>query len=766
MQTLRRRLLALSSRRVAPGGESGPLRWLVPALVVCVLALGGQQIVQANGESRAALDTSLLAQDVSGDLAEYGTVVAEVAAADRATPAAADRLAASRKRVIEGLTLLIGRAPQDQQLRRVGRTVRVANRALRPVLADLRAGRSAEAAAAARTDVTPPLQRAMLLSRAAADAAAANATAYGSRARDRALKLLGGGLVAVCLLLWTFVARRKAEQRHHEHRFRSLVQNSSDLILVVDRHGVVSDVTPASERLLGRAPEDVAGLSFGDLVHEEDRGRVQAARDGVAAWRAAHADGSWIDVESTCTDLLEDASVRGLVLSIRDVSERKSFEQQLQHQAFHDALTGLPNRTLFEDRVGQALARAQRSGRPMAVLFIDLDDFKTVNDSLGHAEGDALLRLTSARLDESLRGMDTAARLGGDEFAVLAEDVEDVEGMEGLAIRLHEALERPFLLGEQEVFVRASIGIAVSFGTEGADELMRNADTAMYVAKAAGKGRHEIFRPTMHVDATRRLQLSGDLRRAVRDGEFVVAYQPLVALKDGRVLGAEALVRWNHPEHGLVPPDDFIPLAEETGLISQIGEFVLTEACNQAAQWHRADASAPAYVSVNLSTRQFRPAGKIVEDVKRITGETGLDPSRLMLEITETVLMQDMDSIGRDLQALRALGVRIAIDDFGTGYSALSYLREFPIDIVKMDRSFVQELGRARGDDALVRSVLEMGEALEMDIIAEGIEHGSQLDSLRSMSCGIGQGYYFSRPLSATEIAAFVAGIPPVVPRS
>jgi EAL domain-containing protein (putative c-di-GMP-specific phosphodiesterase class I) len=281
----------------------------------------------------------------------------------------------------------------------------------------------------------------------------------------------------------------------------------------------------------------------------------------------------------------------------------------------------------------------------------------------------------------------------------------------------------------------------------------------MYAAKAAGKGRHEVFRPVMHATAKRRLQLTGDLRRAVENQEFTVDYQPLVSLADGRVLGAEALVRWEHPEFGRIAPDDFIPLAEETGLIVPIGEMVLREACRQAKSWQQlAGTDGPAYVSVNLSPRQFRPPGKLVSDVQRLTAETGLDPSCLLLEITETVLMHDREHAARDLQALRDLGVRVAIDDFGTGYSSLSYLREFPIDIVKMDRSFVQELGRGRGDDALVRSVLELGEALDMQIVAEGIEDVAQLDSLRDLHCGIGQGYYFSRPISPERMFEVLRG--------
>jgi EAL domain-containing protein (putative c-di-GMP-specific phosphodiesterase class I) len=285
------------------------------------------------------------------------------------------------------------------------------------------------------------------------------------------------------------------------------------------------------------------------------------------------------------------------------------------------------------------------------------------------------------------------------------------------------------------------------------EELMRNADTAMYAAKAAGKGRHQMFQPVMHVTARKRLQLTGDLRRAVDRGEFTVDYQPLVNLSDGRMLGAEALVRWEHPEFGRISPGDFVPLAEETGLIVPIGEFVLREACRQAKHWQSEHPEqGNVYVSVNLSPRQFRPPGRLVEVVTRITREHGLDPSSLLLEITESVLMNDREHAAKDLQALRELGVRVAIDDFGTGYSSLAYLRDFPIDIVKMDRSFVRELGRGRADDALVRSVVELGEALDMQIVAEGIEDISQLDSLRDLDCAIGQGYYFSQPVSGEKI--------------
>ena len=501
--------------------------------------------------------------------------------------------------------------------------------------------------------------------------------------------------------------------------------------------------------MLGRRVEDVIGLSLAGVVHPDDPSPLEPGASTACPWRAAHQDGTWVDVESSCTDMREDPSVGGIVLVVRDVRERKAIEQQLHHAAFHDPLTGLPNRALFEDRVRQACVRARRSGAIVAVLFIDLDDFKTVNDSLGHAAGDDLLRQTAARMDDALRGSDTAARLGGDEFAILVEHLDHPAAVTLVAERVHAALEPAFTLGEDEVFVRASIGISLGDAEQDDEELLRNADMAMYAAKAAGKGRHEVFNPKMHLSARRRLQLTGDLRRAVERMEFSVDYQPLVDLSNGRVLGAEALVRWEHPELGRIVPDDFIPLAEETGLIVPIGEFVLNAACRQAKVWQeQRPEESPIYVSVNLSPRQFRPPGRLVEVVTAATTASGLDPSCLMLEITETVLMNDREHAARDLQALRDLGVRVAIDDFGTGYSSLAYLREFPVDIVKMDRSFVDQLGHGRADEALVRSVVELGEALDMQIVAEGIEDGAQLDSLRTLHCAIGQGYYFSRPVS------------------
>ncbi len=340
--------------------------------------------------------------------------------------------------------------------------------------------------------------------------------------------------------------------------------------------------------------------------------------------------------------------------------------------------------------------------------------------------------------------------------------------------RLHTTLdEKPFDVSGHELFMHTSVGIALAENGASSEDLLRNADMAMYAAKAQGKGRTEIFRATMHMAARKRLQLSGDLRRALRDGELTVQYQPLVRLDDGRVLGAEALARWTHPVLGDVSPEDFIPIAEETGLIVDLGRWVLGEACRQARVWQdTGEAEKPIYVSVNVSARQFRQPGTVVRQVREATSESGVDPSLLVLEITESVLMQDREAVGRELSELQDLGVRVAIDDFGTGYSALSYLREFPIDMVKMDRSFVKDLASGAGDAALVRSVVELGGALDMQIVAEGIEERGQLESLNGLDCDLGQGYFFARPLAPEEITAMLAGeaFPPEaaadVPRS
>jgi len=429
------------------------------------------------------------------------------------------------------------------------------------------------------------------------------------------------------------------------------------------------------------------------------------------------------------------------------------------HQALHDALTGLPNRVLFRDRLEHALARAGRGGGSVAVLFLDLDRFKTVNDSLGHAAGDELLCRVGERIGSCMRTADTAARLGGDEFAVLIEDLTSTREAVRVAERIIQALAEPLPVAGREVYVGASIGVAT--GTHGAEDLLRDADVAMYRAKSQGKGRYALFEEGMQAEVVDRLELEGDLQRAVDRGELEVFYQPIISLAGGAMAGHEALVRWRHPTRGLLGPGAFVPVAEETGLIMPIGRFVLREACRQAAVW-QAETARPLTINVNLSGRQLEDPS-LVEQVTGILRETGLPPSRLVLEITETVLMQDTEATIERLRALRALGLRLAIDDFGTGYSSLRYLNRFPLDVLKMAKPFVDGLGTRQEDPALARAIVDLGGNLGLQVVAEGIEGSGQLAQLQALGCPLGQGYWFARPMPAGEAGAHLAAAAPLM---
>ncbi len=431
---------------------------------------------------------------------------------------------------------------------------------------------------------------------------------------------------------------------------------------------------------------------------------------------------------------------------------------ELVHQAFHDALTGLPNRALFRDRTQQALARAHNGRKPsagrVAVLFADLDDFKSINDSLGHGAGDELLKEVSARLTATLRTEDTIARLGGDEFAILLEDLPDAKAAEITAGRLLAALQAPIAVHTSEggdVVARASIGVALSTGPDDtAEDLLRDADAAMYAAKNGGRNRHRVFQPDMHLRALERFALEGELRRAIEREELTLDYQPVLELRTRRVVAVEALVRWRHPERGLVPPNDFIPTAEETGLIVPLGRWVLNRACRAAKglQGHPGVADG-LVMSVNLSPRQFHDPN-LVADVARAIEDAGIDARTLVLEITESMLTTELDQTAETLGRLKALGVRLAIDDFGTGYSALSYLRRFPIDILKLDRELI---GAGTGPDAkLTKAIVGLGRSLDMATVAEGIERPEQEEELRELGCELGQGFLFARPMGEAEL--------------
>jgi diguanylate cyclase (GGDEF)-like protein len=463
-----------------------------------------------------------------------------------------------------------------------------------------------------------------------------------------------------------------------------------------------------------------------------------------------------MSVEAVGTNLIHEPVVKGIVLNARDVSERKALEAQLTHQAFHDPLTGLANRALFFDRVTHALERRQRSNERLAVLFLDLDNFKTVNDSLGHVPGDRLLVAAAVRLAACVRTADTVARLGGDEFAILIEDAHGDLATHA-AERITAALREPFAVEGKEVFVTASLGIATDEAGMTASELLRNADMAMYTAKSRGKGRSEQFEKRMHREALDRLELEADLRRAIERGDLLLLYQPIVSLETAAITGMEALVRWVHPERGLLYPAQFVPLAEETGLIAPLGEWVLREACRQAKEWDvRWRPAVPLVVSVNVSGHQVQNV-RIVEAVRDAVARVELRPGCLVLEITESVLMQHTETMLERLTQLKAVGIQLAIDDFGTGYSSLSYLQRFPIDILKIAKPFVDDVGRPGGHPVLARAIIALGETLALRTIAEGIELREQWQGLRGLGCELGQGYYFARPLTAEAMGALIA---------
>jgi diguanylate cyclase (GGDEF)-like protein/PAS domain S-box-containing protein len=564
------------------------------------------------------------------------------------------------------------------------------------------------------------------------------------------------------------VEERKAAERAlraSEERFRSLVQNSSDVISIVDADGSVRYHSESVRRVLGYDPAELVDGDPLALVHPDDRDRVArfvaeaALRPGVTpaeTWRVRHRDGTWLHSETVAANLLEDANVRGLVLNTRDVSDRKELEAQLVHQAFHDGLTGLANRTLFTERVEHALARTGQG--ELAVLFIDLDDFKHVNDSLGHAAGDQLLVAAARRLQGCLRPTDVAARLGGDEFAVLLERVTDGEAAATVAGRVLDTLHQPFGLNGRTIPIKASLGVATGQpGTDEADELLRNADVAMYTAKAGGKDRFELFRPDMHEDLLQRLELEAELRHVADRDQLVLHYQPIVELVSGRITRVEALVRWDHPVKGLLPPVAFIPLAEEQGLIGPIGNWVLLQACLQARRWHDQFPDAPPLsVHVNLSGRQLEEQSLVGEVVQAL--ETSrLSPRQLTLEITESVLVTDIEAMSGRLRELKGLGVMLAIDDFGTGYSSLSYLRRFPIDMLKIDKAFVDGIGQGREDTALAHAIVKLSHTLQLHTVAEGIEQSEQAAHLAALGCQDGQGYLFARPLDTGAMTELLA---------
>ncbi|MDQ3547253.1 MAG: EAL domain-containing protein [Chloroflexota bacterium] len=552
--------------------------------------------------------------------------------------------------------------------------------------------------------------------------------------------------------------------RESEERFRSAFEDAPIGMVIQRLEGEFLRVNPALCAMTGYSASELVGRNGTVLSHPDDVDIAlpyleQIKRGEISTFltekRYLHKNGHTIWVLLSVAVVWDaDGAPLHCITQVQDVSQQKELQAILLKQALYDQLTGLPSRALLLDRTARALAQAKRHDRNVAVLFLDLDNFKVVNDSLGHAHGDNLLKQVAARLNSCLRDGDTAARLGGDEFAILLPEVADIEGAVEVARRTHECFSTPFVLEGRDIFTTASIGIALnSASTAAPNDLLRHADVAMYRAKVEGKSQYAVFNTAMHADILQRLEVEQELRHAIEEEQFVVYYQPKVSLTTGEAFGMEALVRWQHPERGLVLPADFITIAEETGMIVPLGNWVLKEATRQAAVWNRSmPENRTLMMSVNLSARQFRQPDLVVQ-IETILRDTGLRPGQLVIEITETVLMEDAGESVERLHALKALGVEISIDDFGTGYSSLAYLQRFPVDVLKIDHSFVAGLGQSEGDTIIVTAIISMAHALGIRVVAEGVETQVQMEHLKQLGCDWAQGYYFAKPLPAN--AAF-----------
>ena len=561
------------------------------------------------------------------------------------------------------------------------------------------------------------------------------------------------------------VERRTAELRATERYYRALVQQSSDVIMVVEPDLTVRYVSDSMETIFGHQPPALVGRKLeaatggsNALTEALKRTTIPAGHVSRVEWELTDATGRIRYAETAISNLVGDPSVGALVLNTRDATDQVALERQLRHQAFHDPLTGLANRALLADRAEQALMRSARSGASVAVVLVDLDGFKFVNDSLGHQVGDVVLGEVARRLESLVRSEDTVARLGGDEFVILIDDVGGMQETQALAERVRDVLRPRFSLPGWDYAVTASVGVAIGSAPQvDAHGLLRDADTAMYVAKTSGKDSVRLFAPSMHERAHERFRMQADLRGALERGELLLFYQPIYEMHDGRLKGFEALVRWSHPTRGLIAPERFIPLAEESGLIVPIGRWVLQQAIRQVTAWDRRHPSARSVsISVNVSTVQLT-APSLLHDVQSELERSGIAPWRVVLEITEGSLATDTERTIEVLEALRKLGLRIAIDDFGTGYASLSHLRRLPVDILKVDKSFVAALSEGGRSRELLEAILGVGRALSLAVVAEGIEAQSQMTILQEMGCEMAQGYLVGKP-SPAEVAESLLG--------
>ncbi len=563
------------------------------------------------------------------------------------------------------------------------------------------------------------------------------------------------GLLTAVLLGWALMHATRRQTAH----FRSLVTASTDLVATFGAGGC-RYVSGSVTETIGRSETEILGSGFLRFTHPDDRQALEEAfangQPHELRFRLQNKFGEWRQLEAHVSDLRSDRHIRGIVLNARDVTERVRLEEELTHQAFHDGLTGLANRALFRDRLDQSLARSSRTGELLAVLFVDLDGFKQVNDTLGHDAGDQLLEEVATRFSTTIRPSDTLARLGGDEFALLLEEAD--EGLSvAVAERLLERLSKSIVLAGREISLGASVGIVAHDGGPGkSDELMRHADLAMYAAKKSGRRRHAVFHHDMGREIGELLGLEHEIRLGLQRGEFSLHYQPQISLETRRIVGVEALLRWRSPTRGPVSPSQFIPIAESTDLIQPLGEFVLREACEQAARWSQERLLPEGFVVwVNVSAKQLT-AGGVAKLVRSTLNAAGIEPGRLGLEVTETAIVSEGAAGDRaviELQELHAQGVRIAIDDFGTGFSSLAQLRRFPVDMIKVDRSFVQGIEHDARDEAITTHTVNLAHAIGVLAIAEGVESDGQLASIEELGCDLAQGYLFAHPVPAEDVS-------------
>ena len=562
------------------------------------------------------------------------------------------------------------------------------------------------------------------------------------------------------------VADAKIRERS-EKVFRSLVKNSSDQYTLISRDLAIRSLSPAVEKMVENRHEQVVGKTILDFVHPDDVADLNAAVDEIVEggkgstvkleYRVRYDDGTWRFIESVFTNHLDEPHIESIVVNSRDNSMRRNLEKELVRREMFDHLTGLPNRSLFLEKAALALTRVSHRRGQVAVVLLDFDDFQLVNDSFGHAAGDELLKAAAAKLETIVRSDDIIAHIGGDEFAILVSGGEMPRGAELVAKRAFDVLEDPIVVDTTQYNVRVSMGIA--FGGSGmtAEDLLRNADLATATAKKNGKGRIEVFRDEMHEEVVRKLHTATDLRRAIGDGEIEPFFQPIVNVGTGEIIGCEALARWRHPERGLVQPFEFIPLAEATGLIVPMGVEILRKSCTQCADWRKQGlVGSPFYVSVNVSPIQLQ-RDDMVEVVSTVIRESGVDPKSVVLEVTESCAMQHIEEAMERLDQLKRIGIRIALDDFGTGYSSLSYLSRLPMDIMKIDKSFVDRMTGGNEELKIVKTMIDLGASLDLTTLAEGVEEEGQPAVLNRLGCRSYQGYYFAKPMPVADFVEVLA---------